>query len=85
MIIQAEVSLYPLRAEKIGPVLEQFLDTLRTPTLVVELGSMSTRVRGETHEVFASLDAAFSEVLENNEVVLIVKASNACPTESGKS
>ena len=81
MKIQAEVSLYPLREQQIGRVLDEFLDHLRTYALDIEPGAMSTHIRGESNEVFSALSAAFASVLDKTQVVLIIKASNACPTE----
>lgn len=81
MIIQAEISLYPLRAHKISPVLDDFLSHLRAHELTIEPGAMSTHITGETDEVFSALNTAFAAVLNENQAVLIVKVSNACPTE----
>ena len=82
MIIQAEISLYPLREKKISPTLDDFLSHLRTYALVIQPGTMSTYIRGEAIELFSALGAATEAVLDKKQAVLIVKASNACPTEN---
>ncbi|RJP27817.1 MAG: hypothetical protein C4527_12265 [Candidatus Omnitrophota bacterium] len=79
MIIQAEVSFYPLRTEAVGIEVNRFLTSLRQSGLQVQTGSMSSRITGELAEVFAALTDAFSEVAVHSEGVLVVKASNACP------
>lgn len=82
MKIEAEVSLYPLRTAKLGRPIRSFVENLTKHGVSVDSGSMSSRIAGDASEVFAALFAAFTKVAEENEVVLIVKASNACPRES---
>jgi len=79
MNIQAEVSLYPLRTDALGPVIEGFVANLRRPGLDVEVATMSTRIAGELPEVFLALAEAFAGTAVQQEAVLVVKASNACP------
>ena len=82
MNVQAEVSLYPLRTTRVGPAIGRFVDVARARGLTVAPGPMSSRLRGESGAVFSALDAAFSEVAEAGEVVLVLKVSNACPEEA---
>jgi len=79
MKLQAEVSLYPLRTEKLGPPIRDFADALKQAGLTVRTGAMSTSVAGESEAVFGGLRAAFDAVAGGHSVVLLVKASNACP------
>jgi len=79
MNIQAEVSIYPLRTGAVGPIVEQFLTHLRRPGVCVDVGPMSSRVVGDLPEVFAALAEAFARIGADQDAVLIVKASNACP------
>lgn len=81
MTIQAEVSLYPLRTLRIGLVFDLFLESLCKHKISMEPGSMSSRISGEASEVFAALYAALMVAMEKDQIVLIVKASNACPLE----
>jgi len=79
MNVQAEVSLYPLRTDEIGSAVTRFVDYLRRPGLALEIGPMSTRVSGNPGEVFDALGDAFGRLAAEHQVVLVVKASNACP------
>lgn len=47
MTVQAELSLYPLRSPDLSGIIEAFIDGLRTHTLEVRPGAMSTTVVGE--------------------------------------
>ena len=80
MIIQAEVSLYPLRTDAVGLTVERFLRDLQESGLPLEPGPMSSRVTGEVADVFSALADAFADVAAHSEGVLVVKASNACPS-----
>lgn len=79
MRVQAEVSLYPLRTERIGKPIERFLETVREHEIRLSVGAMSTWLEGEQEEVFAALRGAFSAVGEEYEIALVIKLSNACP------
>jgi len=79
MIVQAEVSLYPLRIKQLSKPIEVFCQLLIESGLRVEPGQMSTHVSGDSEVVFHALQQAFKNVAEKNEVVMTVKISNACP------
>lgn len=79
MRIQAEVSLYPLRTLSLSEAINEFLGRLRRPGLRVEVTPMSTRMEGESRELFAAIREAFDAVAAGGDVVLTVKMSNACP------
>lgn len=79
MKIQAEVSLYPLRTPTLAPTLDLFLQRLGEKHISLTPGTMSSRVSGEAADVFNALSQAFTEAARQRDVVLIVKASNACP------
>jgi len=79
MKIQAEVSLYPLRTTTLSPTLDLFLQRLATKKLSLTQDAMSSRLSGEAAEVFTALSEAFNEAAQQCDVVLVVKASNACP------
>jgi len=80
MRVQAEVSLYPLRTHHLGKPIERFVETLKEHELRISVGAMSTCVEGEDERVFAALQKAFAQVAEEQQTVLLVKLSNACPT-----
>ena len=82
MMIQAEVSLYPLRTDEIGITIESFTGDLKDAGLAVREEAMSTKLAGDVDRVFAALGEAFQHVANDHPVVLVLKASNACPTGS---
>ena len=81
MNVQAEVSLYPLRTRHIGEAIERFVGELERTDLSVCKANMSTTLSGDVSAVFAALGEAFRTVAEDSQVVLILKASNACPLD----
>jgi uncharacterized protein YqgV (UPF0045/DUF77 family) len=79
MIASAQVSVYPLRQDHLGPAIEAVSASLATHGLTPEVGSMSTVVVGEDTAIFAALAEAFARAAELGEVVMTVTVSNACP------
>jgi len=79
MRVQAEVSLYPLRTATLMDSIDPFVGRLRRRGLSVEVGPMSSRVRGQCRDMFRALGEAFEAVAQECEVVVTVKVSNACP------
>ncbi len=80
MKVQAEVSLYPLRTPSLSEAINGFLGRVRRPGLVVEVTPMSTRIEGESGELFQALREAFDAVAAGRDVVLTLTVSNACPS-----
>jgi uncharacterized protein YqgV (UPF0045/DUF77 family) len=78
-MVTAQVSLYPLRQESIGPVIREAVRALRQHGLEARLGEMSTLVWGEERAVFAALEEAFHRAAERGDTVMAVTLSNACP------
>lgn len=68
-----------MRTDAVGTVVEDFVACLRRADLDVEAGTMSTRITGELSEVFLALAEAFARTAAQQDAVLVVKASNACP------
>jgi uncharacterized protein YqgV (UPF0045/DUF77 family) len=83
MNVQAEISLYPLRIDRISEQINTFCDALAKNGLRVETGNMSTCISGDLNQVFDGLKTAAEGVGPECEFVLIVKVSNACPFASG--
>ncbi|HLC21997.1 MAG TPA: YkoF family thiamine/hydroxymethylpyrimidine-binding protein [Candidatus Methylomirabilis sp.] len=79
MIISAQVSLYPLRQERLSPAIQAVSDALLAAGLHPETGSMSTLVTGEADRMFAALHQAFVRAATTGQVVMTVTLSNACP------
>jgi len=78
MKIDAEVSLYPLRNADLSQPIDRFLGRLQETGLKVEPGLMSSRITGECSGLFRALGDAFEKGAEEGDVVLVMKASNAC-------
>lgn len=75
----AQVSIYPLRQERLSTAIEEALHILQEHGLEVQPGPMSTLVRGEDDAIFAAIRSAFGHAAERGEVVMVVTLSNACP------
>jgi len=78
----AQISLYPLRQEKLGPAIEALRRVLEREGLGPEVGPMSTVVSGETDRLFAALQRGFEEAAACGPVALVVTISNACPVDA---
>ena len=85
MNVQAEVSLYPLQTDEVGNAVTRFIDSLPRTGLAIEVGQMSTRISGETRALFDALGDAFARLVADHQAVLVVKVSNACPSEGTSS
>jgi uncharacterized protein YqgV (UPF0045/DUF77 family) len=79
MIASAQVSVYPLRQDRLGPAIEIVRAALAARGLVPQIGPMSTIVVGEDGAIFAALSEAFARAAESGAVVMALTVSNACP------
>ena len=79
MMIQVEVSLYPLKTENPSPIINRFCRIIEQDGHEIHIESMSTRIHGESERIFPSIQKAFEYVAQDNKVVMTVKYSNACP------
>lgn len=79
MISSAQISIYPLRQEHLGPAVDIVRETLEAHGLQAQVGPMSTIVTGESGIVFAALAEAFDKAARTGEVVMTFTVSNACP------
>jgi len=79
MQVAAQISLYPLRQERLSPTIEEVWKAFSGRSVVVEKGSMSTVVLGEEEEVFAAVQEGFHAAAERGPVSMVVTFSNACP------
>jgi len=79
MQIAAQISLYPLRQEKLSPIIEGAWEILEEFPLDLKKGEMSTVVSGEAEEVFSALRKVFLWSAEKGPTSMIVIFSNACP------
>jgi uncharacterized protein YqgV (UPF0045/DUF77 family) len=79
MQISAQISLYPLRQEKLSPAIEAAWEMLEESSLNVKKGEMSTVVSGKAERVFSAIQRAFLSSAEKGSVSMVVIFSNACP------
>jgi uncharacterized protein YqgV (UPF0045/DUF77 family) len=79
MVLSAQISLYPLRQERLSPAIEQLGKRLAVAGLQRVVGPMSTLVTGEADALFAALRDVFLQAAAAGHVVMTVTVSNACP------
>lgn len=79
MIASAQISVYPLRQDRLGPAIEAVRASLAARGLVAKVGPMSTTVVGEDALIFTALGEAFAKAGALGQVVMSVTVSNACP------
>lgn len=79
MYISAQISLYPLRQERLSPPIEAAWKILEENHLDLKKGDMSTVVSGEADVVFGAIKEAFLRSAEKGPVSMVVTFSNACP------
>ena len=79
MIASAQISVYPLRQDHLGPAIDAVRKALADHGLVSEVGPMSTIVVGEGAVIFAALGDAFAKAADLGDVVMTLTVSNACP------
>lgn len=77
-IVSAQVSLYPLRQESIGPAIRHLVRMLCQRGLRTRVGEMSTLLWGEEETIFDALKEAFHRAAERGDTVMVVTLSNAC-------
>jgi uncharacterized protein YqgV (UPF0045/DUF77 family) len=77
--VSAQISLYPLRQERLGPAIEALDGALQRAGLETHVGPMSTLVSGETSRLFTALREGFEQVADRGVVAMVVTVSNACP------
>jgi uncharacterized protein YqgV (UPF0045/DUF77 family) len=79
MAVSAQIAIYPLRQQHLGPAVDAVHQALSSHGLHAEPGPMSTYVVGEEESVFAALREAFGRAAASGHVVMTVTVSNACP------
>lgn len=79
MDVSAQVSLYPLRQEKLSPAIEELRVALELRGIEAQVGPMSTLVSGEVETVFRALKEGFEQVAARGPVAMVITVSNACP------
>jgi uncharacterized protein YqgV (UPF0045/DUF77 family) len=83
MHISAQISLYPLKQQRLSPAIEEAWRILEENRLDLQKGGMSTVVNGEAEKVFRAIKEVFLKAAELGPVSMVVTFSNACPMEAG--
>lgn len=81
MRASAQISVYPLRQQHLGPAIEAVRLAFEHEGLAPEAGPMSTLARGDSERIFAALREAFESVAATGDVAMVVTLSNACPVD----
>ncbi|HHV99756.1 MAG TPA: hypothetical protein GXX36_09325 [Clostridiaceae bacterium] len=77
-MITAEVSIYPLKTNDSTDVINSSIGVLNNKNVNYSVNSMSTILKGEKDEVFASLSNMFDEAQKKGgEISMVVTVSNA--------
>jgi uncharacterized protein YqgV (UPF0045/DUF77 family) len=79
LMVSAQLSIYPLRQERLTPAIRAVIQVLEAHGLQAEVGPMSTRITGPADALFAALEKAFVRAAETGHVVMTITVSNACP------
>ena len=79
MQISAQISLYPLKQQRLSPAIEEAWKILEKNGLNVKKGEMSTVVTGEAGRVFEAMKQIFLSTVKKGPVSMVVTFSNACP------
>jgi uncharacterized protein YqgV (UPF0045/DUF77 family) len=82
MRLSAQISVYPLRQQHLGPAVEAVRHALQAEGLEPEVGPMSTLVWGEPGPMFAALREAFERAAGMGDVTMVISLSNACPADA---
>jgi len=77
--LTAQVSLYPLRQEHLGPAIEAAIEAWQAHGLKVTPGTMSTFITDGSGTLWAALRDGFAAACTHGETVMVVTVSNACP------
>ncbi len=79
MIIQCQISIYPLRTDSLTEPIFEFCETLKAGGLKAETSSMSTFITEESDLLFCSLQRAYEKLSRKYDIVMDFKVSNTCP------
>lgn len=79
MRVSAQISIYPLRQEKLSPAVNAVREALVAHGLDPDVGPMSTVVAGDLSLVFSAIEDAFQAAAAEGDTVATFTVSNACP------
>ena len=76
--VSAQISVYPLRQQSIGPAIREVVQVLNQRGLKTRTDEMSTLALGEEQAFFDALQEAFHRASERGDMVMVITLSNAC-------
>ena len=79
MIASAQISVYPLRQERLDRAIAIVHAALAARGLEPQIGAMSTIVAGDSDLLFVALSEAFAKAAAAGPVVMAITVSNTCP------
>jgi len=83
MHVSAQISLYPLKQQRLSPAIEEAWRILEENRLDLQKGGMSTVVSGPAERIFAAIQQVFMRAAEKRALSMVVTYSNACPVQGG--
>jgi uncharacterized protein YqgV (UPF0045/DUF77 family) len=83
MHISAQISLYPLKQQRLSPAIEEAWRILDENRLDLQKGGMSSVVSGPAEKIFSAIQEAFLRAAEKGALSMVVIYSNACPVQGG--
>jgi uncharacterized protein YqgV (UPF0045/DUF77 family) len=81
MRVSAQISVYPLRQERLGPAVDAVRLALARRGLEPEVGPMSTVVTADAEDLFIALHEAFERAAGTGAIAMVLTVSNACPVD----
>jgi uncharacterized protein YqgV (UPF0045/DUF77 family) len=79
--ITFQVSLYPVGQPDFKKPIDNFIGDLRKDDIHVEVHETSTIGSGEIHEVFDSLQKAYSSAVKSGDTVMVITVVNGAPSK----
>jgi uncharacterized protein YqgV (UPF0045/DUF77 family) len=76
--VSAQISVYPLRQQSIGPAIREVVQVLNQRGLETRTDEMSTLAVGEEQAIFDALQEAFHRAGDRGDMVMVITVSNAC-------
>jgi uncharacterized protein YqgV (UPF0045/DUF77 family) len=81
MRTSAQISVYPLRQQHLGPAIEAVCLAFENEALAPEVGPMSTLASGDAERIFAALRVAFESAASTGDGAMVITLANACPAD----
>ncbi|MGI9952299.1 YkoF family thiamine/hydroxymethylpyrimidine-binding protein [Moorellaceae bacterium AZ2] len=77
-MLACEVALYPLGIPHYSRIIKEALASVPPDKVHLEVGSMSTIIRGEDDEVWKAVRLLFEAAARTGDTVMVLTVSNRC-------